>query len=293
MPANRRILAAMALAALVAACGQKAPSTATADKSVATVNGKNLSSNTFSQYVKGAASKPPEDLPAEQRTQLLDTLVRAEVVAQEAERDGTATKDETRALLDMARLQILQRAMAEQYLKDRPASDEELRAEYDLRIAQLPKLRYRASHILVGTEDAAKQLIAQLQKGASFEQLARANSTDAGSKERGGDLDWFTPESMTPPFAEAVQKMKKGETTAAPVKTQFGWHVIRLTDTADNPPPPFESVKDRLGQMVQEKKFSAYVDTLLAKAKVAKTPVAEAPVTTEAPVTETPASKTP
>ena len=107
---------------------------------------------------------------------------------------------------------------------------------------------------------------------AKFEQLARANSTDAGSKDKGGDLNWFTPEAMTPPFAEAVQKLKKGETTAAPVKTEFGWHVIRLTDTADNPPPPFESVKDRLGQMVQEKKFSAYVDTLLAKAKVTKTP---------------------
>ena len=272
MHPTRRILAAMAIATLGAACAQKAPAPAAADKSVATVDGKSISSNTFGQYVKGAASKPPEDLTPEQRGQLLDNLVRAEVVAQEAEKNGTAAKSETRALLDMARLQILQRAVAEQYLKDRPNSDPELRAEYDLRIAQLPKLRYRASHILVGTEDAAKQLIAQLQKGASFEQLARANSTDAGSKDKGGDLNWFTPEAMTPPFAEAVQKLKKGETTAAPVKTEFGWHVIRLTDTADNPPPPFESVKDRLGQMVQEKKFSAYVDTLLAKAKVTKTP---------------------
>ena len=272
MPANRRILAALALAALGAACAQKSPTSATNDKPVATVDGKAISSNTFSQYVKGTASKPPEDLTPEQRTQLLDNLVRAEVVAQEAEKSGMAAKDETRALLDMARLQILQRATAEAYLKDRPASEQELRAEYDLRIGQLPKLRYRASHILVGTEDAAKQLITQLQKGASFEQLARANSTDSGSKERGGDLDWFTPDSMTPPFAEAVQKLKKGETTAAPVKTEFGWHVIRLTDTAENPPPPYESVKDRLGQMVQEKKFNAYVDTLLAKAKVTKTP---------------------
>ncbi len=272
MSSTRLILATLAVAALAAACSQKAAAPATKEKSVATVDGKSISSNTFTQYVKGAASKPPEDLTPEQRGQLLDNLVRAEVVAQEAERNGTAAKDETRALLDMARLQILQRASAEQYLKDRPASDQELRAEYDLRIAQLPKLRYRASHILVGTEDAAKALIAQLQKGASFEQLAKANSTDAGSKDKGGDLNWFTPDSMTPPFAEAVQKLKKGETTAAPVKTEFGWHVIRLTDTADNPPPPFESVKDRISQLVQEKKFGAYVDSLLAKAKVTKTP---------------------
>jgi peptidyl-prolyl cis-trans isomerase C len=271
---STRVLVLSALVALVTACSQKPPTTAAgaADKAVATVNGKTISSNTFSQYVKGAASKPPEDLTPEQRGQLLDNLVRAELVAQEAERSGVASKNETRALLDMARLQILQRAVGEQYLKDRPASEQELRAEYDLRIGQLPKLRYRASHILVATEDAAKQLIAQLQKGASFEQLAKANSTDTGSKARGGDLDWFTPEAMTPPFAEAVQKLKKGETTAAPVKSQFGWHVIRLVDTADNPPPPYESVKDRLGQMVEEKKFNAYVDSLLAKAKVSKTP---------------------
>jgi peptidyl-prolyl cis-trans isomerase C len=272
MSVDRRILVFLTLAALGAACSQKPATPASNDKPVATVNGRTISANTFSQYVKGAASKPPEDITPEQRGQLLDNLVRAEVVAQEAESSGVAAKDETRALLDMARLQILQRATAEQYLKDRPASDQELRAEYDLRIGQLPKLRYRASHILVGTEDAAKQLIAQLQKGASFEQLAKANSTDAGSKERGGDLEWFTPDSMTPPFAEAVQKLKKGEITAAPVKTQFGWHVIRLVDTAENPPPPFESVKDRLGQMVQDKKFSAHVDTLLAKAKVTKSP---------------------
>ncbi|HMA12433.1 MAG TPA: peptidylprolyl isomerase, partial [Steroidobacteraceae bacterium] len=183
MSSNFRIPAVLLLAALGAACSQKAPTNAAADKPVATVDGKAISGNTFSQYVKGTASKPPEDVTPEQRGQLLDNLVRAEVVAQEAERNGTAAKNEIRAALDLARLQILQRAVAEQYLKDRPASEQELRAEYDLRISQLPKLRYRASHILVGTEDAAKQLIAQLQKGASFEQLARANSTDAGSKE--------------------------------------------------------------------------------------------------------------
>jgi peptidyl-prolyl cis-trans isomerase C len=273
MSASTRIIAVLALAALAAACNQKQAATATpADKPVATIDGRRISSNTYEQFVKGVAGKPAADLTAEQRDQLLDNLIRAELVAAEAERNGTAAKDEIRAALDLARLQILQRAAAQDYLKDRPASDQELRAEYDLRIGQLPKLRYRASHILVPTEDAAKQIIAQLQRGGSFEQIARASSTDAASKDRGGDLDWFTPDTMTPPFAEAVQKLKKGETTATPVKTQFGWHVIRLVDTSENPPPPFESVKDRLGQMVEEKKFNAYIDTLKAKAKITKTP---------------------
>jgi peptidyl-prolyl cis-trans isomerase C len=267
-------MAALAVSLLAAACSQKpaAPTTGKAE-TVATVDGKAISRDTYNQFVKGVAGKPAEDLTAEQRAQLLDNLVRAEVVAADAERSGIAAKDEIRFGLEMARLQILQRASSQQYLKDRAPSEEELRAEYDLRVANLPKLRYRASHILVPTEDAAKQIIAQLQKGASFEQLAKAQSTDAQSKEHGGDLNWFTPDSMTPPFAEAVQKMKKGETTATPVKTQFGWHVIRLTDTAENPAPPFESVKDRLVQMVEEKKFNAYVDTLMAKSKVTKTDV--------------------
>jgi peptidyl-prolyl cis-trans isomerase C len=267
-------LLVIAAVAMLAACSQKpAASSATKADNVATVDGKAISRDTYKQFVKGVAGKPAEDLTAEQRTQLLDNLVRAEVVAADAERSGIAAKDEIRFALEMARLQILQRAASQNYLKDRAPSDEELRAEYDLRVASLPKLRYRASHILVPTEEAAKQIIAQLQKGASFEQLAKAQSTDTQSKEHGGDLNWFTPDSMTPPFAEAVQKMKKGETTSTPVKTQFGWHVIRLTDTADNPPPAFESVKDRLVQLVEEKKFNAYVDTLMAKAKVTKSDV--------------------
>lgn len=265
----QRLLAAAAVA-MLAACSQKPAATVAKADSVATVDGKSISRDTYNQFVKGVAGKPAEDLTAEQRNQLLDNLVRAEVVAADAERTGIAARDETRFALEMARLQILQRASSQLYLKDRTPSDEELRAEYDLRVAALPKLRYRASHILVPTEDAAKQIIAQLQKGASFEQLARTQSTDS-SKEQGGDLNWFTPDSMTPPFAEAVQKLKKGEITSTPVKTQFGWHVIKLTDTAENPPPPFESVKDRLVQLVEEKKFNGYVDTLMAKAKVTKT----------------------
>jgi len=264
-----RAAAILAVALLATACNQKPATTGKVD-SVATVDGKAISRDTYNQFVKGVAGKPAEELTAEQRAQLLDNLVRVEVVAADAERTGLAAKDEIRFGLEMARLQILQRAASQNYLKDRAPSDEELRAEYDLQVARLPKLRYRASHILVPTEDAAKQIIAQLQKGASFEQLAKAQSTDAQSKEHGGDLNWFTPDTMTPPFAEAVQKLKKGETTAAPVKTQFGWHVIRLTDTAENPPPPYESVKDRLVQLVEEKKFNAYVDTLMAKSKVTK-----------------------
>jgi peptidyl-prolyl cis-trans isomerase C len=268
------LAAALIGAALIAACTQK-PATdakpAAAADSVAMVDGREISRNTFNQYVKGVAGKPAEDLSPEQRTELLDNLIRADLIAAEADRSGLAARDETRAVLELSRLSILQQASSAEYLKDRKASDEELRAEYDLQVAKMDKTQYRASHILVPTEEAAKEIIAQLKGGANFAQIAKARSTDKSSAERGGDLDWFAPGSMTPPFAEAVRKLKKGETTAEPVKTEFGWHVLRVTDTRDTAPPPFESVKDRLVQIVESKKFNAWVDGLVQKATVAKT----------------------
>jgi peptidyl-prolyl cis-trans isomerase C len=163
-----------------------------------------------------------------------------------------------------------------------------LQAEYDLQVGQLPKTQYRASHILVPSQAAAQKIIDELGKGASFADLAKRNSTDAGSKDRGGDLDWFSPEGMTPPFAKAVVAMKKGETTKVPVQTQFGWHVIRLVDTREQAPPPLDSVKDRLVQIVEAKKFKAYTDNLVTQAKVEKnletTPTAAAPAASAAPV---------
>ena len=133
--------------------------------------------------------------------------------------------DETRAALDLSRLQILQRASQQAYLKDRQPSDEELRAEYDIQVAQLGTTEYRASQILLDTEDAAKKIIAQLKAGANFAQLAKPKSMDARTRDKGGDLDWFTRQPMAR-WCAVIKRLKKGETTPEPVKTQYGWHVI-------------------------------------------------------------------
>lgn len=142
------------------------------------------------------------------------------------------------------RLQVLEAAKSEAFLKDKKATDDEVRAEYDKRIASMPKTQYKARHILVGGEDAAKSIIAQLRKGAKFEDLAKAQSLDS-SKSSGGDLGWFNASGMVKPFADAVAALKKGEVTATPVKTEYGWHVIRLDDTRDTPVPPLDQVKHR------------------------------------------------
>lgn len=259
--------------AALAACTQKHPTAGLAPADVvAEVDGVKISRNTFNHYVQGVEGKPIEELTEKVRNELLDNLVRGQVVATAAETLGLAGQDEVRAVIELQRLNTLQQAVAEDYLKDRQASEEELRAEYDIQIARMDKVQYRASHILVPTEEAAGQILQQLKAGANFAQLARANSTDAESAGKGGDLDWFSPSAMSPSFAAAVRALKKGETSAAPVKTDSGWHVIRVTDTREALPPSFESVVGRLDRLVLAKKFDAYVEQLVAKAKITKTP---------------------
>ena len=269
MKSHRMILLALA-AALLAACSQKGTQDATAPKSppVAVVDGRPIDRDLYEFYAKGIANKPSSELTPEQRDQVLDNLVRAQVIAEQAVKDGTAKEPNTAALLELQRLNVLQQAVSEKYLKDRKATDQELRAEYETQVAQLPKLEYHARHILVATEQFAGKIVAELEKGAKFEDVAKRESMD--SKENGGDLGWFTPDRMVKPFADAVVALKPGEYTHAPVQTQYGWHIIKLEETRDMAPPQFDQVKQRVEQMVQGKKFKTYVDDLMKTAKVEK-----------------------
>lgn len=263
-------ISACALLALLTACGKQG---AEADKGaggdVAVVNGVHISRNTFDFYVQGVSGKPATEATAEQKNQLLENLIRGELVAADAEKNGIAKQPETQAVLQLARLNVLQQASSQAYLKERKATDEELKKEYDTQVAALAKTEYHARHILVATEAFAQKLIQQLDKGAKFEELAKKESMDP-SKENGGDLGWFTPDRMVPPFSAAVVGLTKGEYTKTPVQTQYGWHVIRLDDTRDLAPPPYDSVKDRLVQIVEAKKFKTYTDELAKNAKIEK-----------------------
>jgi len=173
--------------------------------------------------------------------------------------------------LELARLNVLQQAVEERYLKDREPTEQELRAEYEAQLAQMPKTEYHARHILVATEPFAQKIIERLEKGEKFDALAKSESMDS-SKNNGGDLGWFTPGRMVPEFAGAVMALKPGEFTKKPVQTQYGWHVIQLIETREVTPPPFDQVRQRLVQVVQAKKFRQYQDELLRNAKVEKFP---------------------
>lgn len=273
-----KVLHIIALASLatLAGCQQSAKEAVkAADKAepgtevVATVDGTELTRNTFDFYVKAATGKGSSELSPEERQQALDSLVRMELVASQARKEGLDKDKEIAAALELSRLDVLQRGLQARYLKDKTPTEQELRAEYETQAAQMPRTEYRARHILVQTEDFAKSLLARLAKGEKFEQLAAKESLDS-SKERGGDLGWFTPATMVKPFADAVMTMKKGQVTAQPVQSQYGWHIIRLEDTREVQPPPFDQVKQQLNQVVLAKKFKGYSDELLKTAKVEK-----------------------
>ena len=218
----------------------------------------------------GSAPIPASsELTAEQRDQALDNLVRAQLIAQQAEKDGLLKDKDTAATLELERLNVLQQAVSTKYLKDKKPTEQELRAEYETQVALLARQEYRARHILVATEDFAKKLIAQLDKGGNFGELAKRESMDS-SKTQGGELGWFTPDRMVKPFSDAVTALKVGDYTKTPVQTQYGWHVIQLEETRDLAPPPYDNVKQRLEQVVEGKKFKSYTDSLLKTAKIEK-----------------------
>jgi peptidyl-prolyl cis-trans isomerase C len=273
-----RILVLASVLTALAACQPKgAATTAAADTSpaLATVNGKAITQNFFDFYIKAISGKKPGDLTPEQQSQALDNLIRAQLVAQQADKDGVDKSTDTQDLLELTRLNVLQQTMEERYLKDKKPTEQELRAEYENQVAALPKLEYHARHILVATEPFAQGVVQRLEKGDKFEDVAKKESMDS-SKDNGGDLGWFTPDRMVKQFADAVVSLKPGDYTHKPVQTQYGWHVIQLIDTRPLSPPPYDQVKQRLEQVVQAKKFKAYTDDLISKAKIDRTSAAPA-----------------
>jgi peptidyl-prolyl cis-trans isomerase C len=253
------------------ACQQKtaAPAAAPTSAPAVIVNGKPISTETFDFYVKNRANRASADLTADQKQQLLDELIRIELAAQQATKDGLDKQPDVANRLALTHDNVLAEATFQNFLKGKTPTEQELRAEYETQVAALGKTEYRARHILVATESYAQSIIDKLQKGADFASIAQKESMDT-SKAQGGEIGWFTPEKMVPAFSQAVAALKKGEITAKPVQTQYGWHVIQLEDTRDVSVPDFEQAKSQLGQIVQQKKLQAYIDELKKTATIEK-----------------------
>jgi peptidyl-prolyl cis-trans isomerase C len=285
MRTQRISLVLLAAAGLLVACTKPADDAAkpAADAaaakavSVATVNGQTISAETFNVFLQAVTGKPAAEATPEQKTQLLDQLINMTLAAQAAEKDGLQNGPEVKARISLLGTQILAEAATEKYMKAHPVSETEVKAEYDAQVANMP-MEYKAQHILVDTKEKAEAIIKQLDEatakkldvGAVFSKLAAADSKDPSGK-NGGDLGWFSLQSMVKPFADAVTALKKGEITQQPVQTQYGWHVIRLEDTRTLTAPAFDDVKQQVETLTQRKKLQAYLDELRKTAKIQKT----------------------
>jgi len=259
---KKQILQAVAAAALLGAV----PMAALA-QNAAIVNGKAVPKARMDALAQqlAAAGRP---VTPEMQGQLREEIVAREVFMQEAQKQGLDVSEDYKNQLELARQAILIRALFENYRKTNPVSDADVKAEYDKFVAANGGKEYKARHILVETEDQAKKIMADLKKGAKFEDIAKKQSKDPGSGANGGDLDWANPASFVPEFSEAMIKLKKGETTPAPIKTQFGYHIIRVDDIRQAQLPKIEEVKPQITQQLQQQRLQKYQEELRAKAKV-------------------------
>jgi peptidyl-prolyl cis-trans isomerase C len=253
----RLMLAMIAMAAL--------PSFA---QNVATVNGKPIPASKVDQVVKQVVAQGKATDSPQLRDAIKKDLIGREVLIQEADKQGVGGRPEVKSQIDNARQSIIINAMLADYIKKNPVTDAQIKAEYDkAKAEQGGRQEYHARHILVATEAEANQIIAKLKGGAKFEDLAK-QSKDPGSGANGGDLGWASPENYVPEFSKAMTSLKKGEVTQTPVKSQFGYHVIRLEETRATPIPPLEEVKQQVAEAVQQRKVASFRDELMKKAKI-------------------------
>ncbi|CDY76518.1 Peptidyl-prolyl cis-trans isomerase [Caballeronia glathei] len=237
-------------------------------QNIAVVNGTPVPTSRADALVNQLVQQGQQNTPQLQAA-VREELINREILMQEAARRGIATRPDVKAQLAVAQQTVVLRAMIEDFVKTHTPTDAEIKARYDELVKQAGGGKeLHLHHILVEDEAQAKDLIAKIKAGASFEDLAKQYSKDPGSGKNGGDLDWSSPQAYVPEFGAAAQKLKKGEVTAEPVKTQFGWHIIRLDDSRDVAPPPLDQVKPQIAQQIQQEKLQAFEEDLRKKAVV-------------------------
>ena len=267
------VLAAAALALPAAVLAQAAkdapkPAKKSAAKGgiVATVNGVAIPQRRADVLLRERAAQGAPD-NEQLHEAIREDLINREVIEQEAKREGFTKNPDLQAELDLVRQTVIVQSYIRDWLQKHPVTEDEIKKEYDKAKSATGEKEYKASHILVDTEDEAKLLIAELKKGGKFEELA-ARSKDEGSKAKGGELGWGVPAYYEKAFGDALVKLKKGEITDTPVRTRFGYHVIRLDDVRPVQFPPLDKVKQRIQQQLSQRKLEQLVRSLRAKAKV-------------------------
>ena len=242
-------------------------STAALAQNIAIVNGKAVPKARMDSLSLQFQSTGRPITP-EVQEQMRQHLIALEVFTQEADKLGLSSSDEFKAQMELARQTVLANQLIKEFEKKNAITDELLKAEYDKFAAANGGKEIKARHILVDKEADATAIIASLKKGAKFEEIAKKRSKDTGSGSKGGDLDWANPSSYVPEFSAALQALKKGQLTDKAVKTQFGFHIIRVDDVRDIKLPTFDEVKPQIADQMKQDKRGSYQRDLLGKAKV-------------------------
>ena len=259
---NKQVLLASTLAVLLGFSAQGAIA-----QNLAIVNGKAVPKTRLDSLAQQVA-KSGKPVTPEMQAQLREEVIAREVFMQEAEKQGLSTSEDFKGQMELARQTIMIRALFADYQKKNPVTDADMKAEYDKFATANGGKEYKAKHILVEKEADAKAIIASLKKGAKFEDIAKKQSKDPGSGANGGDLDWSNPSSYVPEFSEALLKLNKGQLAETPVKSQFGYHVIRVDDIRTAQLPDFQQLKPQIAQQMEQQKLVAFQQSLRDRAKI-------------------------
>ena len=236
-------------------------------QNIAIVNGKAVPTTRVEALAQQVA-KSGRPVTPEMQGQLREEVIMREIFMQEAQKRGLDVTDDFRAQMEMARQSLLIRELFAEFQKQNPVSDADAKAEYDKFAAVNSGKEYKARHILVEQEADAKAIIASLKKGGKFDDIAKKSSKDPGSGANGGQLDWAAAGSYVKEFSDAMMALEKGKTTETPVKSQFGYHIIRLEDVREAQLPKFDDVKPQISQQLTQQKLSQFQQELRTKAKV-------------------------
>lgn len=237
------------------------------NKPIATVNGREIPA-VYGDMARQTLLSQGAPNDANLAVRAREALINQELLSRAAIDKGLDKNPRLIASMDMLRREQLSKAYLEDYVKNHPVTDDEIKTEYDKAKAAAGGNEYKARHILVKTESEAKAILAQLNKKTAFDKLAKEKSIDKGSAKSGGDLGWNIPGSFVKEFGDALQAMKKGETSKTPVKTDFGWHVIKLDDLRPIQFPSLDEAKGEIRQQLQQKRVREAVIELRAKAKI-------------------------
>jgi len=262
IPAVSQTVLAAATPATTGNTGNPQPNAVIAD-----VNGNKLTIADFQAYIKMRMSKEknPGKLDQAQRQRIFSEYINRELLYQEAVKSGLDKNAMVKAEIENQRRNIVVSYTLKQ-LMNKPLKQSDMQAVYEREMAS-PGQEYKTRHILVKTEQQAKQLILQLDNGKNFMQLAMKHSIDASAK-KGGELGWFSSDQMVEPYSDAARKLSNGSYTRTPVQTRFGWHIIRLDGTREIPAPSFDEVKNKIVALINNRRISAYIESLRKKASV-------------------------